>query len=105
QEIVGVVLNIDSPGGNGNAMNLMANQVERMRKPVVGLVSHGMACSAAYGIGSACDLMMTSGPMDEVGSIGTYVRLHDWSGADEKDGLKVHEIYATRSVEKNNLVR
>lgn len=104
-QIVGVVLNVDSPGGNGNAMNMLANQVERMRKPMVSLVSHGMACSAAYGVASACDLIMTGGPMDEVGSIGTYVRLMDWSAADEKHGLKVHEIYATRSTAKNALVR
>lgn len=105
QEVTGVVLNVDSPGGNGHAMNVLAGQISRMSKPVVSLVSHGMACSAAYGISSACDLVMTSSAQDEIGSIGTYVRLHDWSGVNEKEGLKVHEIYATRSTAKNGVVR
>jgi protease-4 len=104
-EVTGVVLRTDSPGGNGYGMLTMTSQMERMSKPVVSLVEQGMACSAAYGIAAASDLVFTAGAMDEVGSIGTYVRLFDWSGADEKDGLKVHEIYATRSQDKNALVK
>lgn len=105
EEIAGVVLNIDSPGGSGYAMNIMAAQIESMSKPVVGLVSHGMACSAAYGTGAACDLLLTNSGMDEVGSIGTYVRLANWQGMWEKEGVQFHEIYATRSTEKNAWVR
>lgn len=105
KEVQGVVLVADSPGGSGYGMNMMSAQLERMQKPVVSIVQHGMACSAMYGIACTSDLLMTESAMDEVGSIGTYVKLADYAGNDEKRGVKYHEIYATRSTEKNSLVR
>lgn len=103
-EVDGVVINADSPGGNGYGMLALTEQLERMQKPVVTLVSHGMACSAMYGIASATDMVFTNSEVDEVGSIGTYVRLLDPRGAWEKEGFKLHTIKATRSTEKNALV-
>jgi protease-4 len=103
-EVEGVVINADSPGGNGYGMLALTEQLERMQKPVVTLVSHGMACSAMYGIASATDMVFTNSEVDEVGSIGTYVRLVDPRGAWEKEGFKLHTIKATRSTDKNALV-
>jgi protease-4 len=99
-EVDGVVLNLDSPGGNGYGMLTMTDQLERMSKPVVSIVQQGMACSAAYGIAAATDHVMAASEVDEFGSIGTYVRLTDWSGYDEQKGIKTHTILASRSTEK-----
>lgn len=105
KEIEGVLLLGDSPGGSGTAMHQLCTQMGRMTKPTATLVDHGQACSAMYGIACASDLVFTSSEQDEIGSIGTYVRLVDWKGAYEKAGVKFHEIYATRSGEKNGWVR
>lgn len=99
-EVVAVVEVMDSPGGHGNAMAALATQKRRMSKPVVTLVQHGMACSAAYGIASASRKVMTTGETDEVGSIGTYLTIRDYSGAEEARGIKTHTIVATRSGKK-----
>lgn len=99
-EVQAVVLNMDSPGGNGRAMLTLTGQMERMRKPIVGYVSKGMACSACYGIGATCDLLLADNDTDEFGSIGTYVRLTDWGGYDKQKGIKTHTIKATRSTQK-----
>lgn len=103
-EVAGVVLRADSPGGNGYGMLTMTSQLERMSKPVVTLVEQGMACSAMYGIAAAGDLVFTASAVDEVGSIGTYVRLADFRGFYEEKKIKLHTIKATRSTDKNALV-
>jgi ClpP class serine protease len=99
-EVEGVVLNMDSPGGDGYGMADLSAVIERMGKPVVSIVQAGMACSAAYGIAAAGDLVLSSNTVDEFGSIGTYVRLRDYRKADEDKGVKTHVITATRSTEK-----
>jgi len=100
-EVTGVVLNIDSGGGNGYGMLTLTDQIEKMNKPVVSITQQGMACSAAYGIGAACDLFYSASEVDEFGSIGTYVRVPDYSGFYAKEGIKFHTIKATRSTAKN----
>lgn len=101
-EIIGIVEDVNSPGGNGHAMLALTTQKERMKKPVVSLVRHGMACSAAQGIVATSNLVFSSTELDEFGSIGTYVKLIDWDAAMAKrNDLKVHTIKATRSTQKN----
>lgn len=101
-EIIGIVEDIDSPGGNGHAMLALTTQKERMKKPVVSIVRHGMACSAAQGIAATSNLVLSSTELDEFGSIGTYVKLMDWDAAMAKrHDMKVHTIKATRSKLKN----
>lgn len=99
-EVSGVVLLINSPGGSGIAMMQLVHQLEMMTKPVVSLVDGGIAASAAYGIAAATDHIMVGTDADEVGSIGTYATLRDYSGSLEKAGVKVHTITATRSQQK-----
>lgn len=99
-QIVGVLEEMDSPGGHSHAMMILAQQKMRMTKPVVTRVNGGQCCSAAYGIGSTSDLILASGPMDEFGSIGTYMSIRDFRGMDEQRGVKTHTIVATRSKQK-----
>ena len=98
--IIGAILYCDSPGGDVSGTDLLADQIKNMSKPTVALVN-GMMCSAAYWIGSACDHIMSDSPNNTIGSIGTYCTLRDMSGSLESKGIKVHEIYATKSTEKN----
>ena len=43
--------------------------------------------------------------MDQLGSIGSYCTLFDFSGYLEKEGIKMHEIYAPQSTDKNKNYR
>ena len=68
QEVRGVVLAIDSPGGHTTMINEFANQVADFSKPIVAYVV-GSAASAAYWIAIAADRVV----LDDtaiVGSIG-----------------------------------
>ncbi len=99
--ITGVVLSIDSPGGEGSAMFLLADTLGRMSKPVVAHINHGTAASAAYGIAAACNEVYASSPQDMFGSTGTYVTLVDMASYMRAKGVPVHEVYATLSTDKN----
>ncbi|TWC12000.1 ClpP class serine protease [Pseudomonas sp. SJZ085] len=66
-----VVLWIDSPGGQVNGLNEMAEMIyqARGRKKIVAYVG-GMACSAAYWMASACSEVVIDATA-ELGSVGT----------------------------------
>lgn len=103
-EVVGTVLNIDSPGGDGYGMMALAASLGRTRKPTVSIVQHGMACSAAYGIAACTDVVMAASSTDEFGSIGTYVKLANWEKANRENKdfpLEIHTVFATQSTDKN----
>ncbi len=102
--VLGYTFNIDSPGGNGRAMLLMASALERSKKPRVGIVQYGEACSAAQGIMAKMDLCFASDESDMFGSIGTYATIRDMTKALEARGIVVHNIAATKSKEKNSAV-
>lgn len=98
--VKGAVLVMDSPGGSVQGTKLMSDAIRAFPKPVVGLVED-MAASAGYWIVSAADEVYAVNAISEIGSIGTYVSFMDMVGAYEKLGAKYHEIYATRSKDKN----
>jgi len=101
--IVGIVLQINSPGGSADAMFEMAAAVKQSVKPVVTSASWLMA-SAAYGIGScATEILLQQDNLSEVGSIGTMIRWADYQKAYEAQGVKFHEVYATKSTDKNKI--
>jgi protease-4 len=100
--IVGVVLDCDSPGGQGDGMRIMAQQLKRMKKPVVTYVNNGLACSAMMGIAAATKEIILSGESDLLGSIGTYMTIPDMKRFYKDEfHLLLHEVYATTSTKKN----
>lgn len=105
ETVQGIVLSIDSPGGEGSGMMLLADVLGRMKKPVVAHINHGMAASAAYGIAASCTEVYASSPQDLFGSTGTYVTLIDMASYMRAKGAPVHEVYATLSTDKNGAVR
>lgn len=103
--VAGVVLCLDTPGGEGSGMMLLADQLGRMQKPVLAHLNHGMAASAGYGIAAACREIYCASEQDMLGSTGTYVTLMDMAAYMRKEGLPIHEIYATLSTDKNGPAR
>ncbi len=94
-EVKGILLDVDSPGGSVEGTQELGNIIfqGREKKPIVAY-SDGMAASAAYWIGSAAHEMYISGDTVHVGSIGVVATHMDYSGQDEKMGIKTTEIYA-----------
>lgn len=94
-EVKAIILDIDSPGGTVDGTFELADSLHEMRgsKPIVSL-ANGLMASAAYAIGSAADKVYISGPTTMVGSIGVVSTHTDYSGYEEKIGVKTTEIYA-----------
>ena len=100
-KINAVVLNIDSGGGEGNGMRLFMEAIASKNKPVVAFVND-LAVSAAYGIASGCDKIIANSETAQVGSIGTYMTIIDVREYYERQGIKIQDIYATKSTAKNS---
>jgi signal peptide peptidase SppA len=102
--IEGIVLRIDSGGGEVMAMRLMMEAVGERNKPVVAFIDD-YACSAAYGIASACDHIVANSEQARIGSIGMYTTIADYTPYFKKLGIEIKDIYATLSTHKNEEVR
>ena len=98
--IKGIILNIDSPGGEGYAALEFARIIGKAETPIMGFVDD-LAASAGYWILSSTDIAVANSPMARVGSIGTYVTLADYEEFYKMKGLRLLEIYADKSSDKN----
>ena len=100
RSVIGMVLEIDSGGGEVNGTELLAAVVRQSSKPIVAYVT-GMAASAAYWVASATKwIVMESPTASEVGSIGVLSMHVDMTKALEKEGMKVTIIRAEGSENK-----
>lgn len=100
--IKGVLLCIDSPGGEVSGCFEMAERIHaaRGRKPVYAIASD-TACSAAYLLGSACEKFYAT-EAALTGSIGVVVAHLDVSEADKRAGVRITHIHAgARKVDGN----
>ena len=95
-----VVLVIDSGGGQGMAMRLMAETISQKNKPVGAFIDDN-CCSAAYGIASGCDFIVANSNQAQIGSIGTYITIADYTEKFKQMGVNLIEIYASASTDKN----
>jgi protease-4 len=96
----GIVLDIDSGGGQVSGTPEFHDFIKNYSKPVVAYTD-GMMCSAAYYIGSAAKHIVANKRSDAIGSIGTMIHFVDMTGYYEKKGAKVITEYATKSTDKN----
>lgn len=103
QNVVGVIFDIDSPGGEGAGTRQLSNKIAAMEKPNVGFVRN-MIASAGYWIGSACDHIILEDKLTRVGSIGGYMTLADQKRYFENQGINIKKIYARQSKKKNRAV-
>ena len=101
-DINGIVLLIDSPGGAVAGLFDSCRFIEKAskKKKCTAYVT-GMACSAAYAIATACDeiYMMEDA---EVGSCGCYAHAVEYSDAYfEKEGF-LHRVFRSKCSPKKN---
>lgn len=96
-----ILLRMDSPGGAVYGVATMADAIKATTKPVIAFVDDGIAASAGYWLASHADEIVLSQAHSQVGSIGVFTTLADWYGYFEKEGLKVKDVYARQSSDKN----
>lgn len=99
-----VVLLMDTPGGEVRAASASVNTITNFNKPILSFVD-GMNASLGMWFTSGTNEVYLSNSRDEIGSIGSLCMLADFSGALEKEGIKLHEIYAPQSTDKNKPYR
>ncbi len=105
-DVVAVVLDIDSGGGACNAVAPMVEAIKAVKSSGKPVLAHCDFCaSAAYWIASYCDFLYMDNSLSEVGSIGALVRLVDDRGPDPSTGYRIIEVYARESTEKNKAYR
>jgi signal peptide peptidase SppA len=104
KNIKSVLINMDTPGGEGYAGMRLAETIEKMEKPVVAFVDD-MCASAGYMIASACDYVVANNPLAMIGSIGTYVTLADYQDYFKQKGIRLLDVYADKSTDKNKIYR
>ncbi len=95
-----IVLRIDSPGGAVDGTSQLANTIKSSNKPVVAYVN-GMMASAAMWFGSAASYRIASSTTDMIGSIGTMSSWTSYKKIRQQMGVVTHEVYATKSTNKN----
>ena len=93
-DVKSIVLHIDSPGGTSAGTMQLGDEVRlaRKSKPVYSYIED-LGASAAYWVASQAQEIVANEPA-KVGSIGTYLVVHDLSKAAEMEGIKVHVIRA-----------
>lgn len=104
ERVAGVVLDIDSGGGQAYGTPEFYDFLRNYDKPIVAYTD-GLMCSAAYYIGCAADHIVANTRAEAIGSIGAYSQLLDMAGFYEQQGIKIHTMYATKSTEKNKAYR
>ncbi len=102
--IAGIVLDIDSGGGQVYGTAEFYDYIKAYPKPVV-TYTDGLLCSAAYYIGNSAKYIVANKRADAIGSIGAYASWLNFTGLWEKFGAKLITMYATKSTEKNKPTR
>jgi ClpP class serine protease len=99
--IVGILLDMDTPGGEVYGTKNLADMVANCTKPVIAHINDGYCASAGMYIAAGAKRILMAQPTDQIGSIGVYTTLIDSRGAYEKVGYKLLTIYSPTSTEKN----
>lgn len=100
ENISGMLLIQDSPGGTVDGTETLANTLGTCAKPV-GAFIDGMSASASYWCSSQANFTTLSGETSEVGSIGTMFGIADMRGYWEEMGVKFHDVVSDLSPDKN----
>jgi protease IV len=103
ERVSGIIINFDTPGGQAAGTAMLAATIKEVskQKPVIGICQDGIIASAGMWLASACQELYVTQVTDQVGSIGAYTTIYDFTGYFEMNGVKIHEIYAPQSSEKN----
>ena len=102
-EIAAIVLDIDSPGGQVDGTEELAQAVALSAKPVVAYID-GLGASAAYWIASqASSIFINSASTGYAGSLGVLCMSINQEVFLEKQGYKVEILRSSRAVDKARL--
>ena len=88
--VKGVLLHIESPGGQVSGNSELADKVRGFSKPINAYIED-MGASCAYWVASQCNAIYANA-MAEVGSIGVYGAVEDKSQMAAMLGVKVHLV-------------
>lgn len=102
--IKGVVLDLNSPGGQVSGTAEFAEYIANYPKPIVSFTKD-LIGSAAYYIASASKSIIAHKHADFIGCIGTMMKSINIEGVLEKKGATIHELYSDLSPEKNKQSR
>ncbi len=102
--IVGVVLDINGPGGHVTRVDEAAALIRNFSKPVATFVAGDM-CSAHFWIGTSAERTFVCSNISTVGSVGSMTEYLSLRKYLEAQGIKVWEIYPDNSDLKNEGVR
>lgn len=106
ENVIGIVLDIDSPGGSCSAIPPMLEAIGYARSKGKPVYVHADCCaSAAYWVASQCDAIYMDNDLSEVGSIGAMAVFVDNSATNPTTGERTLVIYADESSEKNRAYR
>lgn len=89
-DVKGILLHVDSPGGNTQGTENLSNTIYsyRGKKPVITFIE-GECCSAAYWVASNSDYLIASGDTNIIGSIGVLRTNFDLTRQAENEGVKI----------------
>lgn len=99
-EIGGILLEVDSPGGQASGVDLLREVIASSEKPVMVQINGLMASAAAYSMIGGTKIYASS-KSDMIGSFGGLISFKDYSKAMERMGIKTVTVYAPQSTEKN----
>lgn len=103
ETVAATLLWLDTPGGQVDGTEALASAIKGSKKVKVAYTD-GMLCSAGYWLGSSAPEIIVHGANDgwnaSIGSIGTMARWVDHSGKYEREGIRVHTVFATESTDK-----
>ncbi|MBQ7422954.1 MAG: S49 family peptidase [Prevotella sp.] len=105
ENVIGFILDINSPGGAVNAVMPLVNEIKKIQADGKPIITHcDFAASAAYWIASQTDLIVMDNILSEVGSIGVCATLVD-DRENKATGERHLTIYAPQSTDKNKSYR
>ena len=101
--VKGIILNVDSPGGQADGTGMFADSIKLVSKskPVIAVVQDGYAASAGMWLFAAAQEGYATRATDSFGSIGAYTTIYDFTEYFALNGIKITDIYAPQSADKN----
>lgn len=94
-----VYYHVDSNGGMVDDCDFAAQVIAETQKPTTAIVGAN-AASGAYYLISGCDQVLAQSRGSMIGSIGVVCSITDYSGMNERSGIKEYEIVNQRSQNK-----
>jgi protease-4 len=98
--ISGIILLLNTPGGSTLSVIRLEEALRSRTKPLVAVID-GLCCSGGIYVASFADKTVALNRMCEIGSVGAFCIITNFSGYYQKLGIKEHHIYPPESRFKN----